>query len=266
MEGPNFSLHDKVAIVTGGRRGIGKAIALAFAGAGADVAVCDYVVEDGELKAVAEGIQKLGRRSLAVKADISRKTDVENLVQRVIDKFGQIDILVNNAGITARASLLELRENEWDRVVNTNLKGYYLCCQAVSKKMVEKREGNIISIASVVGISAIAGAARADILKAVPEACAYFVSKAGVIMLTKRLAWELASLNIRVNAIAPGLVLTEMSSAWENPEKQRQLSASVPLGRMAQPEDIAGAALFLASDASSYITGHTIVVDGGLLA
>jgi 3-oxoacyl-[acyl-carrier protein] reductase len=132
--------------------------------------------------------------------------------------------------------------------------------------MVERRRGNIINIASVVGISAIAGAVRADILKTVPEACVYLVSKAGVIMLTKRLAWELASLNIRVNAIAPGPVMTRLSSAWEDPERRRQLSASVPLGRMAEPEDITGAAVFLASDASSYITGHTIVVDGGLLA
>ena len=267
MSVSNFSLVDRVAIVTGGRRGIGKAIALAFAGAGADVAVCDYVVEDGELDAVAGEIEGLGRRSLAVKADISRKTDVDNMVQQVTDKFGRIDILVNNAGVSAKGSLIELREEDWDRVMNTNLKGYFLCCQAVGRRMVEQKKGNIINIASVVGISIMSAAKRrASILDKSPEACVYSISKAGVIMLTKRLAWELASLNIRVNAIAPGQVMTEMNAAWGNPELEIERSATVPIGRLAKPDDIANTAVFLASDASSYITAHIILVDGGLLA
>jgi len=268
MSIPGSQLADKVAIITGGRRGIGKAIALAFAKSGADVAVCDYVVEDGELDAVAKEIERFGRHSLTIKADISQKADVDNMVQLVMDKFGRIDILVNNAGVkAARGSLIELQENDWDRVINTNLKGYFLCCQAVGKKMVEQKKGNIINLASVVGISIMSAAKkRANILDSSPEACVYSISKAGVIMLTKRLAWELASLNIRVNAIAPGQVMTEMNAAWGNPELEIERSATVPMGRLAKPDDIASTAVFLASDASSYITAHIILVDGGLLA
>ncbi|MBA7655931.1 3-oxoacyl-[acyl-carrier-protein] reductase FabG [subsurface metagenome] len=152
MSIPSFSLEGKVAIVTGGRRGIGKAIALAFAEAGADVAVCDLVVEDGELEAVAEEIRRLGRRSLAVQADITRKTDVDNLVKGVAEGLGAIDILVNNAAIISWVPLLETPEDDWDRIIDTDLKGYYLCSQAVGKGMVERKKGNIISIASVSGI------------------------------------------------------------------------------------------------------------------
>lgn len=252
MNIPGFSLAGKVAIITGGKRGIGKAIALAFAEAGADVVVCSRVVEDGELAAVAEEIQWLGRRSLAVQANITHKTDVDNLVERVIDEFGVIDILVNNAAINIVAPLLELREDGWDRIINTDLKGYYLCCQAVGKRMVERRSGNIINMAST-------GA-----MKAREKMGAYCIAKAGVVMLTRVLALELASYNIRVNAIAPSIVKTRFSQPlWSAPETLKQVEAEIPLGRLAEVDDIIGSALFLASDTSSYITGHTIVVDGG---
>ena len=250
---PSLPLRGKVAIVTGGRRGIGKAIALALAEAGADIAICDRVIEDGEVKAVADEVQQLGRRSLALQADITQKADVDSLVQRVMDEFGVIDILVNNAAMNIRAPLLELGEDGWDRVIDTDLKGYYLCSQAVGKRMVDQKGGNIINIASTAAI------------KAAPEMGAYCIAKAGVVMLTRVLALELAQYNIRVNAIAPYMVKTKFSQPlWSAPETLKQLESEIPLGRLAEPGDIIGAALFLASDASSYITGHTIIVDGGL--
>jgi len=252
---PSFSLEGKMAIVTGGRRGIGKTIALAFAEAGADVAICDQVLEDGELEAAAEEIQRLGRRSLAIKADITQKTDIDNMVQRMMDEFGFIDILVNNAAMTISAPLLDLREDGWDRVIDTDLKGYYLCCQAVGKKMVERKKGNIINMASSAA------------LKAIEKNGIYCIAKIGVVMLTRVLALELASYNIRVNAIAPTWVKTKFSQRfWSTPEALKQLEAQIPLGRLAETGDIIGPALFLASDASSYITGHTIVTDGGHFA
>ena len=252
---PSLPLPGKVAIVTGGRRGIGKAIALALAEAGVDIAICDRVIEDGEVKAVADEVQQLGRRSLAVRADITHKADVDSLVQRVVDEFGVIDILVNNAAMNIRAPLLELGEDGWDRVIDTDLKGYYLCSQAVGKRMVDQKGGNIINIASTAAI------------KAAPEMGAYCIAKAGVVMLTRVLALELAQYNIRVNAIAPYMVKTKFSQPlWGAPETLKQIESEIPLGRLAEPGDIIGSVLFLASDASSYITGHTIIVDGGLSA
>jgi len=231
------------------------AIALALAEAGADIVICDRVIEDGELKAVAEEVQRLGRRSLAVQADITQKADVDSLAQRVMDEFGGIDILVNNAAMNIMAPLLELGEDGWDRVIDTDLKGYYLCCQAVGRIMMDQKRGNIINIASTAAI------------KAAPEMGAYCIAKAGVVMLTRVLALELAEYNIRVNAIAPYMVKTKFSQPlWSDPETLKQLESEIPLGRLAVPGDIVGAALFLASDASSYITGHTIIVDGGLTA
>lgn len=253
--GTGFSLEGKVAVITGSRRGIGRGIALAYAGAGADMVVCDRIVDDGELEAVAGEIQGLGRRSLAVRVDITQKTDVENMVQRVIDEFGIIDILVNNAAMNIMAPLLELREDGWDRIIDTDLKGYYLCSQAVGKRMADRKRGNIINMASSAAIKAARGMG------------AYCIAKAGVVMLTRVLALELAGCNIRVNAIAPHLVKTKFSQPlWSNPEIMKQVGGEIPLGRLAETDDIIGSALFLASDASSYITGHTIVVDGGLNA
>jgi 2-deoxy-D-gluconate 3-dehydrogenase len=252
---PGLSLEGKLAIVTGGRRGIGRAIALAMAEAGADVALCDRVADDGELVAVAEEIQRLGRRALAVKADVTRKADVDNLVQMVTGEFGTIDILVNNVAMNIMAPLLELGEDGWDKVINTDLKGYYLCCQAAGRKMVDRKGGRIINIASTAA------------MKAAPGMGAYCIAKAGVIMLTRVLALELAQYNIQVNAIAPYMVKTKFSQPlWSDARTLKQIEAEIPLGRLAETKDVIGAVLFLASDASSYITGHTIVVDGGLSA
>lgn len=255
MSIPNFSLAGEVAIVTGSRRGIGRTIALAFAEAGANVAVCDLVVEDGELQAVAEEIQRLGRRSLAIQADTSKKMDVNNLVRKVVDQFGVIDILVNNAGIMIKSPLLEMPENDWDRLMSVDLKGYYLCSQAVGRRMVEQKKGKIINIASQYAF------------KVTPGMGVYSIAKAGVVMLTRVLAQELGSYRVRANAIAPCLVKTEFSRpSWSDPEYLKQVEATIPLGRVAETTDLVGAALFLASEASCYVTGHTILVDGGTLA
>jgi len=250
-----LSLAGKAAIVTGGRRGIGRAIALALAEVGADVALGDRVVDDGKLDAVAEEVKKRGRRALAVQADITQKADVDNLVQKTLADFGAVDILVNNAAMNIRAPLLELQEEGWDRVIDTDLKGCYLCSQAAGRVMVKQKGGNIINIASTAAMDTA------------PEMGAYCIAKAGVVMLTRILAIELAQYNIRVNAVAPSLVKTRFSQPlWSNAKTLKEIEAGIPLGRLAEPGDIVGSVLFLASDASAYITGHTIVVDGGSVA
>jgi NAD(P)-dependent dehydrogenase (short-subunit alcohol dehydrogenase family) len=246
-------LEGKTAVVTGGRRGIGRAIALALAGSGADIVIADVVADDGRLEGVAAEIKGMGRRCLAVRADISSRADVEAMTRRAVEQFNRIDILVNCAGVWIPGqTLIETPEENWDKVVNTNLKGTYFCCQAVGKVMVKEKGGNIINLSSQVGLNPGTGAG------------AYSVSKAGIIMLTRQLALELAAKNIRVNALAPGIVKTDFNrEIWGNPEAERRLSLGVPLGRLAEPEDVARAAVFLASKDSSYITGSVIPVDGG---
>ena len=258
---PSFSFEGKVAIVTGGRTGVGKATALAFAEAGADVAICDLVVDDGQLEAVAEEIKKLGRRSLAVQADVSQKAQVDNFIKRAVDEFGTIDILVNNVGIAGSGGgpLLEISEDYWENMINVNLKSHYLCAQAAGKVMAERKQGNIIGLTSQAAF------------KSFPGGATYSIAKAGVVMFTRVLARELAPFNIRVNAIAPSVIKTEFMSPimpinWDDPEVEKAIAAQLPIARAAEPSEIANVILFLASDASSYITGATILVDGGSLA
>ena len=252
---PDFSLSGEVAIVTGARRGIGRSIALTLAEAGADVAVCDLVDDDGQLQAVAGEIEKLGRCALPIKVDTTNRAQVEAMVQKVLDRFGQIAILMNNAGILIRSSLLDLPEEDWDRLMAVDLKSYYLCAQAVGRHMVEQKRGRIVNTASQFAFRVMLGMGP------------YSIAKAGVVMLTRALAQELGKHGIRVNAIAPGLVKTEFSrESWINPDFVKQYSAQMPLGRMGETSDLTGAALFLASDASAYVTGHTILIDGGALA
>jgi NAD(P)-dependent dehydrogenase (short-subunit alcohol dehydrogenase family) len=247
------TLKNKVALVTGGRRGIGRAVALAFARRGADVAVSDAVVDDGMLDETAEEIRAFGSRSLSLRADVSLRSDVENMTQLALQEFGKIDILANCAGVWIPGeTLIECSDENWDKVMDTNLKGTYLCCQAVGRSMIVRREGCILNMSSQVGLTP--GIAVG----------AYSISKAGIIMLTRQLALELAPFNIRVNALAPGIVKTDFNAAfWKEPEAERRSSAMVPLGRLAVPEDIAEAALFLASAGSGYVTGEVLRINGG---
>jgi dehydrogenase/reductase SDR family member 4 len=252
MSLPSLSLKGQVAVITGGSRGLGKAIALTFSEAGADIVVCSRVIEDGQL--VAKEIQNLGRRSLAVQTDVSRKADVDNLIQKVIDKFGRVDILVNNAGNGNPLPIFEQNEDVWDTTIDVNLKGPFLCSQSVGKIMIQQKKGNIINMSSVGGLEQGFGNA-------------YSISKIGLIKLTRILAFELGKYNVRVNAIAPGWIKTDINrEVWSNPEVLKGFMAKIPMGHMGQPGDVANAALFLASEASSYVTGHTFIVDGGLLA
>ncbi len=246
-------LRGKTAVVTGARRGIGRAIALAFAAAGANLAICDLSVEDGGLHKAAELIKRLGARCFALKADISRRKDVEKMVKASVAAFGRIDILVNCAGIWIPGeNLIECSEENWDKVIDTNLKGCYFCCQAAGKVMIAQKKGSIVNISSQVGLTPGAGAG------------AYPVSKAGIIMLTRQLALELGGFGVRVNALAPGIVKTDFNSEfWKDPAVEKQAAGTVPLNRLAAPEDVAEAALFLASDSSGYITGEVLAVSGG---
>lgn len=246
----DFSLQGKVAVVTGGSRGIGQAIALGIARAGADVVVTSRKLPD--LEKVAEEIKGLGRKSLAVAAHVGRMEEIDNLVSKVKEEFGRIDILVNNAATNpAMDSALDVSERAWDSIMNLNLKGLFFLSQAVARVMKEQGGGRIVNIASVAGITP-------DILPI------YSISKAGVIMATKVMASEWAKYNIRVNTVAPGMTRTRFSEAlWSNPDILQGAMFRTPMGRIAEPEEMVGAVIYLASDASSYVTGQVIAVDGG---
>jgi 3-oxoacyl-[acyl-carrier protein] reductase len=267
----SYSLDGRVAIVTGagGLRGMGRAIALALAKAGADVAVCDLHIKEGnfDLEGTANEIRKLGRRSIAVQTDVTKESDVNNLVERVVKELGTVDILVNNAGVMINEPLLKVTLKQWDRVMDVNLKGCLLCCQAVGRVMVKQKRGNIVIVASTAG------------LRGAPPQIPYGMSKAGAIRLTRAVAQELAPYGIRANAIAPGFISTDLgTNSMEGSEAQDAqmsdemrdkvfsgLERAVPLGRVGETSDIANLVLFLCSDASSYITGQSIVIDGGLM-
>jgi len=250
----DFYLTDKVAFIVGGRRGLGKAMALAFAEAGADVAVSDAIVEGGELEATAKEIRKLGRRSLAIQLDIIKKADVEKAVQKVADGLGGINILVNTA-LKERtpSTLLDLSEEDWDSMLDVSVKGYFLTAQAVAKQMIAQgRGGSIINMSS------------RSYVRPRERSGAYATAKAAVVALTGQLAMELGRYNIRANALAPSVVMTEGASfLWGDTERRKDIAAEIPLGRLCEPEELANVALFLASDAASYVSGRTIIIDGG---
>lgn len=243
-------LRDKVALVTGAARGIGRAIALTLAENGANVAVVDLNID--EAAKVADEITTIGRRAIGLGGSVSNQQDVEAFVEKVSAEFGRIDILVNNAGITRDTLLMRMKEEDWDAVINVNLKGTFLCTKAVSRIMMKQRYGRIVNISSVVGLMGNAGQAN------------YGASKAGIIGFTKTVARELAPRGITSNAIAPGFIVTSMTEVLSE-EIKTKLKDQIPLGRLGDPVDIANTVVFLASDAASYITGQTIAVDGGMV-
>ncbi|MBN1368410.1 MAG: SDR family oxidoreductase [Dehalococcoidales bacterium] len=265
--GINLPLDGRVAIVTGaaGIRGMGRAIALALANAGADVAVCDLYADkvgNFDLEGTANEIRKLGRRSIAVQTDVTKESDVTNLVEKVVKEFGRIDILVNNAGVMIAAPLLELTTETWDKVIDINLKGYFLCCREVAKVMVKQKSGSIVNIASTSGY------------RGAPPQIPYGVSKAGVIQLTRGVAQELVPYGIRVNGIAPGFISTDLGThgGSKTPEMEKAMHEAmenmirgIPIGRAGEAIDVADVALFLCSDSSRYMIGQMLVVDGGQL-
>ncbi|MBW2370414.1 MAG: glucose 1-dehydrogenase [Deltaproteobacteria bacterium] len=254
ISSPSLSLKGKVAIITGGGTGIGRGIALAFAGAGADVVVCGRRIDP--LEEVAGEIQKQGKRSIAIKTDVSNKPDVDNLVLKVIDEFGHVDILVNNAANSGHGpSMLHSDEDRWNQIINTNLKGTYYFCRAVAEGMRERKQGNIINISSIDGMRPPTGGCRI-----------YGISKAAINYMTRGMALELAEYNIRVNAILPGAVKTDfiIQDVGTDPANWKALDSIIPLGRVGQPVDIGSVALFLASNAANYITGQLLVVDAGV--
>lgn len=244
-------LQGKNAIVTGASRGIGKAIALELAKQGANVAV-NYAGSEAKAQAVVEEIQKLGGKAFKVQADVANESEVKDMVKQVISEFGGLDILVNNAGITRDNLLMRMKEAEFDQVINTNLKGVFICTKAVTRQMVKQRSGKIVNVASIVGVSGNPGQAN------------YVAAKAGVIGLTKTAAKELASRNIFVNAVAPGFISTDMTDALTD-EQRAGMHNMIPLGKLGEAEDVAKVVRFLASDDANYITGQTIHVDGGMV-
>jgi NAD(P)-dependent dehydrogenase (short-subunit alcohol dehydrogenase family) len=247
-----FDLSGKIAIVTGGGRGIGRAIALGLAQSGSSVVVTSRTQK--EIDGVAEEVKKSGGKALAVVTDLAVNDQLENLVQATVQEFGKIDILVNNAARSFLRSLMDLREDGWDKVFNTNVKAVWLLSRLVARKMMEQKSGRIINITTV-------GAEKAELGMA-----AYGCSKAALKMLTRCMAREWAQFGIQVNAVGPGLTKTDFSKPiWSNPEVSKHVSAAIPMGRLAEPEEIVGSVLFLASDAARFITGHSIYVDGGAL-
>ncbi len=244
-----ITLTDNVAIVTGSGTGIGKAIAIELAKRGCDVALCARRIEP--LQETAKEIEALGRRTYLASVDVSDGESVNVFVQDTIKNLGKVDILVNNAGLTRDNLLMRMSEEEWDIVLDTNLKGAFLLSKAVARPMMKQRSGVIINITSIVGIIGNAGQ------------CNYSASKAGLIALTKSMAKELASRGIRVNAIAPGFIKSQMTDALAE-DIQKTMLANIPAGRFGEPADVANAVAFLCSSDASYVTGQTLSVNGGL--
>jgi 3-oxoacyl-[acyl-carrier protein] reductase len=243
-------LEGKTAIVTGAARGIGKAIALAFANEGANVAVTDLRIDDNAL-AVEKQINGMGVKCKVYASDASNFADTEKVVEQIVNDFGTVDILVNNAGITMDTLLLRMTEQQWDTVINVNLKSVFNFTKAVQRIMIRKLGGSIINMSSVVGVGGNAGQSN------------YSASKAGMIGFTKSIAMELGSRNVRCNAIAPGFIVTEMTNKLPD-EVKKQWEEKIPLKRGGTPEEVAKVALFLASDLSSYVSGQVIGVCGGM--
>ena len=240
----------KTAVVTGGSRGLGRAVCLELAAGGANVVLC-YAGNEAAANDTAAACEALGAKALAVRCDVAQAGEVKALMDAAVQAFGRIDILVNNAGITRDGLLMMMKEDDFDAVINTNLKGAFLCMKAVARQMMKQRYGRIVNLSSVVGLRGNAGQVN------------YAASKAGVIGMTKSLAKELASRGVTVNAVAPGFMETDMTAAM--PEAARTATlAAIPMGRMGAAEDVAKTVAFLASEEAGYITGQVIAVDGGM--
>lgn len=253
-ESPN--LKGKVAFVTGARQGMGRADALELARRGAKVAVTDISLEDCQL--VAREIKKKGGEALAFKVDVTNKKEIEKAIKETVKKFGRLDILINNAGIAQFKPFLDLTEEEWDKTLDINLKGQFLCAQACAKEMVKNKYGRIINIASV---------ASGQVGIGFPNIAHYCASKGGIVAMTEALAIELAPHGITVNVVAPGMIETPMlDPIKQDPKVFKEILKRVPLGRLGKPEEVAKLVAFLASDDSSYMTGSMVVIDGGWLA
>lgn len=244
------TLSNQVAIVTGAGRGIGRAIALRLASDGADIACVSKSVDNSEK--VAAEVRALGRKAWALAVDVSSAAEVTVCVEKVLQDAGRVDILINNAGITRDGLLMRMSEQDWDAVINTNLKGAFLFTKAVTRPMLKQRSGRIVNVASVIGLIGNAGQAN------------YAASKAALIGFTKSMAKELASRGITVNALAPGFIETDMTSGLSDSLKADILK-NIPLGLLGRPDDIANAALFLVGPTSRYITGQILAVDGGMV-
>ena len=244
-------LQGKNVLVTGASRGIGKSIALELASKGANVAI-NYAGNEARAQAVVEEIEKMGVKSFKIQADVSQEADVKAMIKEVIKQFSTLDILVNNAGVTKDNLLMRMKEEEFDQVIDINLKGVFLCTKAVTRHMMKQRSGKIINVASIVGVSGNPGQAN------------YVAAKAGVIGMTKSVAQELASRNILVNAVAPGFISTDMTDALTK-EQQEAILSRIPLAKLGTPENVANVVRFLASDDANYITGQTIHIDGGMV-
>jgi len=246
-----FDLSGKIAVVTGGNQGIGFAVARGLASTGATIVIANRRAAAGQ--SAAESLQKDGFNAVAIPTDVTNQSSVATLVSKVTNDFGKIDILVNNAGVMVRKPVEDITEEDWDYVINTNLKGLFFCCQLVGKEMIRNKKGRIINISSV----------RAQ--KMAPNRSVYAISKAGVSNLTRVLAFEWGKYNITVNAIAPGTTITDINRKHfeERPEELREIIKSIPRGREGYPLDYVGAVIFLASDASDFVTGQTLFADGG---
>ncbi|MBF0708414.1 MULTISPECIES: 3-oxoacyl-[acyl-carrier-protein] reductase [Bacillales] len=243
--------ENKTALVTGASRGIGRAIALELAKEGMNIAV-NYAGSEAKANSVVDEIKAAGGNAIAIKANVASMEEVQGMIKEVVSTFGSLEVLVNNAGITRDNLIMRMKEEEWDSVIDTNLKGVFNCTKSVTRQMMKQRYGRIVNVASVVGVAGNAGQAN------------YVAAKAGVIGLTKTTAKELASRNITVNALAPGFIETDMTDELSD-EVKSGMKGQIPLGRLGAAEDIAKATKFLVSDDANYITGQTLHIDGGMI-
>lgn len=251
-----MQLKDKTAIITGARRGMGRTHALALAKEGAKVVVSDISLED--CQKVVDEIKSAGNEAIAVKCDVTKKQEIEDMIKQTLNKFKKIDILVNNAGILQFKPFLELTEEDWDKMLAVNLRGYFLCSQACAKEMVKQKSGVIVNISSI---------AMGQVGVGFSQITHYCAAKGGITAMTEAMALELSPFNIRVNAIAPGAIDTPMAAATkQDPKVLEGALARIPMHRMGNPEEVSNVVVFLASDKSSYMTGSVVVVDGGYLA